>query len=414
MISDYFRKISQGVSLLKARVNKYARSPIKITYDNFSAENALFIDEIADELEKVLKLRDACEFGVYQKEFEAQCSAYFGVPYALGTSSGTAALSFSLTALGVGKGDYVITTPHTYIATALSISDIGAIPVFIDIGDDFNIDPEKIDEKTLLSAKAIIPVHLYGLPCQIGKLSALAKSHGVYLIEDCCQAQGSSVGGKLVGTFGNAGCFSFHPSKIVGGLGDGGLVITSEQSVAKKIERLKEAAYNDKIALKSLRTPASLDVIHIPFLKVKLRHINEIIRKKKSIADIYAAMLSGIPGIILPQIENNCSSSLRNYTIRAAGRDRLLKYLISKGIEAKIFYDVPLHLREEFRHLGYKKGDFPVCEKMYAEIISLPISYSLTIQDAESIAGEIRKFYEIPSGKITKNKESNSLKDRLT
>lgn len=382
-------------NLLKACARGYSRSLLKVPYDNYCAENTLFMEEIAGELERVLRLRDGGEFEIYEKEFEAECASFFGVPYALGTSSGTAALSFSLVALGIAPGDRVITTPHTYIATALSISDIGAIPVFVDIREDFNIDPGKIEEKISHKVKAIMPVHLYGFPCAVKEIAALAKKHGLRMVEDCCQAQGASVGGKEVGTFGDTGCFSFHPSKIVGGLGDGGMVITSDQRIAKKIERLREAVYNDKESLKSLKTPASLDVIHIPFLKVKLRHIKEIVRKKRSIADIYTAALSRVPGVVLPQTEAILSGSIRNYTIRAEKRGRLLKYLLSKGIQAKIFYDIPLHLRNEFAHLGYKNGDFPVCERIYEEIISLPISYSLTIQDAERVAGEVRKFYKI-------------------
>lgn len=394
MTPDYLRKISHSVSLLKARAKNINRGLMKITYDNFPAENALFIDEILEELEKVLKLRDVREFEIYQKEFEAKCASYSGVPFALGMSSGTAALSLSLVALGIGAGDQVITTPHTYIATALAISDIGATPLFVDVREDFNIDPAAIEKKISPKVRGIIPVHLYGMPCSIKEIAASAKKQGLYVVEDCCQALGTTIEGKQVGTFGDSGCFSFHPSKIVGGLGDGGMAITSDPRVAKNMERLREALYNDKEVLKSLKTPASLDVIHIPFLKVKLRHINEIIEKKKLIANIYNSALSGIPGVILPQIENNCTSSFRNYTIRIPERERLLKYLLSKGIEVKIFYDTPLHLRNEFAHLGYKKGDFPVCEKIYEEIISLPISYALLPHEVEKIAGTIKRFYE--------------------
>ena len=395
MRRDYLGEILRSLNLLKARAKNISRGSMKIAYDNFSRENALFFGEIADELEKVLKLRDDYEFQSFRRDFEAQCSAYFGAPYALGASSGTAALSFSLTALGVGRGDRVITTPHTYIATALAISDIGAIPVFTDTGEDFNIDPDKISEGAFRSAKAIIPVHLYGQPCRIKEICVLAKRYGIYVVEDCCQAHGASVGSKPVGTFGNTGCFSFHPSKILGCLGEAGMVITSDSTVAKKIEILREPLHNDREVLKSLKTPASLDVIHIPFLKVKLRHIDEILERKKVIAGLYTTMLTGIPDVILPQTGSGSSGSFRNYTIRAPERDGLIKYLSSKGIEAKIFYDTPLHLRNEFLHLGYKKRDFPVCEKIYEEIISLPISYSLSFKEAEFVAKKVKEFYEI-------------------
>ncbi|MHB8157515.1 MAG: DegT/DnrJ/EryC1/StrS family aminotransferase [Desulfocucumaceae bacterium] len=387
--------ISRAIDLLKAGAKKYKRSLIKISFDNFAQENALFIDEIAVELEKALKLRDLCEFEAYRKEFEAQSADYFGSTYALATSSGTAALSFSLTALGVGPGDHVITTPHTYIATALSISDIGALPVFADIEEDFNIDPVEIAKKISPKIKAVIPVHLYGLPCRIREICALAKKRGIRVVEDCCQAQGASFEGRPVGSFGETGCFSFHPTKIVSGLGDGGMIITSETAVAKKVEKLREAFFNDKETLKSLKTPASLDVVHIPFLKVKLRHIDEILEKKRSLARIYSSLLGGIPEITLPRPESNVASSFRNYTIMAKHRGGLLRHLLSKGIEAKIFYDIPLHLRQEFLHLGYKKGDFPVCERIYEEIISLPISYGFSHEKAAHIAKEIRRFYEI-------------------
>jgi len=378
---------------LRSYVNASVQNTLDIPYDNYSAENLIYIDEICHELHKVFLLKNEAERKIYVDKFENEYAGYFKVPYAKAVSSGTTALSFSLIALGIGPGDEVITTPHTYIATALAITDTGATPVFADIGEDYNIRPDKIEERISPKTKAIIPVHLYGKPCSIDQIADIARRHRLYIVEDACQAHGAATRRRKVGTFGEAGCFSFHSSKIIGSLGDGGMVITSNRTFASKIAELREPIFNKFEILKSHRTPACLDPIHIPFLTVKLKHIEEITKRRKILADIYNDYLADLPGIIIPRQESGDCHAYRNYTVRVQDREGLIKYLFNNGIEAKIFYEIALHLRNEFKYLGYQQGDFPVCEQFYKEIVSLPISHYLKPEQIEFISKKIREYY---------------------
>lgn len=379
--------------LLKSRVKLAVHGHFTIPYDDYRAENALFFEEIVEELACVLSLRDEREVEVYLREFEREYASFLGVSHAVGVSSGTAALSLSLVALGVGPGDEVITTPHTYIATALAIADAGARPVFADIGEDFNIDPDRIEERITPRTKAIMPVHLYGNPCAMDRIMELARGRGLHVVEDACQAQGAAIDGRKAGTFGRTGCFSFHPSKLIGGLGDGGMVATSDRKLAERVRGLRQATRDDEEVLRSRRTPACLDPLHVPFLRVKLRHVREILERRRRIAGIYDERLAGIPRLKTPVIREGEECCFRNYTLRAEDRDDLIRRLFARGIQAKVFYETPLHLRNEFKRFGYSRGDFPACEKAYGEIVSLPISHALGDDQVGRVCEEVRKHY---------------------
>lgn len=366
---------------------------IDISYDNYALENSLYFDEICQELEVVLNLRSHNECKKYVAKFEEHFARAFGSNYAVGVSSGTAALAYSLISLGIGEGDEVITSPHTYISTALAVCDVGAKPVFVDIGQDYNIDIKEIENKITSMTKAIIPVHIYGNPCNMPEIKRIADKFNLSIIEDACQAHGAKINSKFAGSIGNLGCFSFHPSKIIGGLGDGGMIITNSSEVAGKIRKLREPEYDDPDILKSHRSPSSLGPIHIPFLKAKLKHLDEIILRRNMLAVLYNSKFSTIPEVFVPVIHENNRHCFRNYTLRVKDRDGLLAYLFKQKIEAKKFYDTPLHLREEFKYLGYKRGDFPVCESIYEQIISLPISHSLKEEQVNFIAQQVKEYY---------------------
>ncbi|MBL7196948.1 MAG: DegT/DnrJ/EryC1/StrS family aminotransferase [Candidatus Omnitrophica bacterium] len=384
-----------SLQILQSYTRQVCGNMWDIPYDNYHAENALYMDDIQEKMNAVLTLKNAIDCEEYLKEFEQAFAEYHNVPYAVGVSSGTAALVLSLIALGIGSGDEVITTPHTYIATALAITDVGARPVFVDIGEDFNIDFQKIEEKISPRTKAILPVHLYGKSCDMEQIVIIAQKHNLVVIEDACQAHGASLDGKKTGTFGNAGCFSFHPTKVIGGVGDGGMVLTADKKCAQKVAVLKEPVHHDSFVLKSRRTPACLDPIHVPFLSVKLRHIREIIERRKSIAAMYNNSFTCIPQLKIPAVEVRYEHGYRNYTLRAEDRGGLMRYLFTQGIQAKVFYEVPLHLRKEFAFLGYRQGDFPACEQAYKEIISLPISHALKNEQVEIIIREVENYYGI-------------------
>jgi len=287
----------------------------------------------------------------------------------------------------------VITTPHTYIATVLAIMDVGAVPVFVDTGSDFSIDPGKIEEKINPRTKALLPVHAYGRPCAIEGIMRLARKYRLAVVEDACQAQGAAINGAKVGSFGQAACFSFHPSKFISGLGDGGMLITSDPLLAQKAREMRQPAHNSVEILKSHRSPCCLDPAHIPFLKVKLRHFSEIVNRRRTIAHCYDSFLSGISQATVIQAEEGREHVYWNYVLRVQRRDELLDHLLGKGIQARVFCKIPVHLRNECRHLGYREGDFPSCEQGCREIISLPISHTLTEKDAERVAREVRHYY---------------------
>lgn len=397
IFKKYLNRFLSGIDkdFLSLQIKKMSSHALSVLYQDICKENQMFLHEISKELEKVLSFQSQEEHSLYVKNFEADYASYFGVPYAEGVSSGTDALVFSLLALGIGPGDEVITTPHSYIATALAIVDVGAKPVFVDIGKDFTINPHKIIDKISSKTKAIMPVHIYGNPCDMVEIMKISNKYGLVVIEDACQAHGSVLKDNKIGSWGHIGCFSFHPSKIIGGLGDGGVVITSVREIMDRINKLKEPVHNHDYVLKSRRTPSRLAPIQVPFLSIKLKHLEEIIKQKRKIASFYNKKLESVPYVSLPVENNECYNSYRNYTIKTKDRDKLMKFLYKKGVETKIFYDKPLHLRNELKFLGYEKGDFPFCEKIYEEIISLPISHALSPQDANYVVNGIKEFYNL-------------------
>lgn len=395
------RKIKRMLirDLLSNYTQKIHQDSLLIQYQNIYKENELFIKEITQSLSEVISFKDDSSHAQYIQKFETLFADYHNIPYAIGVSSGTTALVYALIALGVGPGDEVITTAHTCVSTVLAITDVGAKPVFVDINDSFNIAPEKIEEKITLKTKAIIPTHLHGMACEIEKIIVLAQKHGIEVIEDACQALGTHISGKKVGTFGKIGCFSFHPSKIVAGLGDGGIIITADSRIAETVAKLRDpeimvSAYQDREFLKSHRTPAGLDVIHIPFLAVKLKNLERIINKREQIVALYSEMLKNITQVVLPEEKEQVRSCHRSYTLQTENRDGLFEHLFAVGIRAKISYSNPLHLRPVFGYLGYVKGDLPACERISKKVISLPISHALSLQEVESVAKEVKKFYK--------------------
>lgn len=321
--------------------------------------------EINKAIQKVLNSGQFI-LGQEVEKFEQEIAKYLGVEYAIGVASGTDALLLSLIALDIKKGDEVITTAFSFIATANTIARVGAKPIFVDINPKtFNIDASKIQEKITKKTKAIIPVHLYG---QVADMDAI-KKFKVPIIEDACQAIGAEYKNKKAGTIGNLGCFSFYPTKNLGACGDGGLVTTNNKQYAEKIKILRAHGAQQKYYHQEIGLNSRLDELQAAILGVKLRHLDKWNNQRIKNAKKYNKLLSKF--VITPDYKKG--HVYHQYTIRVKKRDKLKAYLEKHNIPIAIYYPVPLHLQKCFKYLGYKKGDFPEAEKAAKEVLSLPI-----------------------------------------
>ncbi|MBM4137704.1 MAG: DegT/DnrJ/EryC1/StrS family aminotransferase [Nitrospira sp.] len=331
--------------------------------------------EIRDDILKVLtEVLESTQYilGPKVSELERRIAEYHAVSQAVGVASGTDALHLSLNALGIGKGDEVITTPFTFFATAEAILYTGATPVFVDIEPDtFNIDVRQIESKITKGTKAILPVHLFGLTTDMEEILKIAKKHNLKVIEDCAQSFGAGLNGKKAGSFGDAGCFSFYPSKNLGGYGDGGIIALHDTAVADEIRKLRNHGSKGSYIHERIGFNSRLDEIQAGILLIKLNHIDEYNRKRRQHAAIYNELLSDT--VRCPVEKKGTYHVFQQYTIRSPKRDEIQKRLKENGISSVIYYPVPLHLQGALKFLNYKEGDFPVAEKAAREVLSLPI-----------------------------------------
>ena len=337
------------------------------------------------------------------RAFEDELAAHSQSRYAVGVGSGTEALHLALLACGVGPGDEVITTPFTFIATAEVIQHCGARPVFADIEPDtYNLDWRRVEEKITRRTRAIIPVHLYGQSADMAPLLALARRHGLKVIEDCAQALGARYQGQPVGGLGDVGCFSFFPSKNLGAYGDGGLVTTNSAEVAEKVDLLRKHGSHPKEKYYHLAAGfnSRLDTLQAAVLRVKLRYLDGWIARRQERAAFYNELLAGTPGIKTPDVAPYAQHSFNYYTIQvtnpAGGRDQLRQRLTAQGIATAIYYPISLHLQPAFASLGYQAGDFPQSERVQEEVISLPMCPELSATDQEQVAKAIKEFAREP------------------
>jgi dTDP-4-amino-4,6-dideoxygalactose transaminase len=307
-------------------------------------------------------------------------------------------LQFGLLACGVESGDEVITTPFTFIATAEAITQCGAVPVFVDIDPvTYNIDPTKIEFKITDRTKAILPVHLYGQAATMKPILELAEKYNLLVIEDCAQSLGSEYMGKKTGSLGDASCFSFFPSKILGAYGDGGIVTTSNPEIAEKIKMLRNHGCKEKYYHLIPGFNSRLDNLQAAILRVKLKYIDSWIEKRQKATEVYAHYLKEVNNIALPYIAPNRNHVFNYYTIRLKNsqknRNQLQQHLRAQNIASAIYYPVSLHLQDVYRHLKYKKDDFPESEKAQEEVLSLPVYPELTEEQISNVAKAINKFF---------------------
>lgn len=345
-------------------------------------------EEIKKEIDKSL---NATQFilGPNVKEFEEKAAAYLGCKYAIGVASGTDALHLALKAIGIKDGDEVITTPFTFIATAESIVYCGGKPVFVDVDENtMNIDVKQIESKITEKTKAIIPVHLFGNPCNMDEIKRISQKYNLKIVEDCAQSFGATYKGVKTGNIGDVGCFSFFPSKNLGCYGDGGMITTNNEDIYKTALALRNHGsfvryYHEMIGFNS-----RLDDIQAAILKVKLKYIDRFNSERRSVADLYKKTIGDCVGY---QIETeNAVNVYHQYTITSQNRDRAIEALKKAEIASAIYYPVPLHLQKAFAYLGYKEGDLPVSEKLAKTVFSLPINPYL--EDSEVVViGEVVK-----------------------
>jgi len=330
--------------------------------------------------------------GEEDKTFEEAFAVYCGVKYCVGVGNGLDALMLSLKALGIGEGDEVIVPSNTYIATALAVTYVGAKVKFVEPDiDTFNIDSTKIEAAITTKTKAIMPVHLYGQPCDMDPIMDVAKKHGLYVVEDCAQAHGTTYKGKKIGTFGDLAGFSFYPGKNLGALGDAGAVIGSNKELIDKVRALGNYGSDYKYHHIYKGNNSRLDELQAAFLSAKLPLLDKVNEDRRRTAGRYLREINN-PEIILPKVIDEVKPVWHIFAVRCKRRDELEAYLREKGIQTNKHYPIPMHLQECYKDLGYKEGDFPIAEEISRTELSLPMYYGMTEEEVEYVVGAVNKF----------------------
>jgi dTDP-4-amino-4,6-dideoxygalactose transaminase len=337
-----------------------------------------------------------CQFimGPQVEEFESQFAALCQTPFALGVNSCTDAIFLSLRALGVGPGDEVITAPNSFVATAGAIVAAGAKPVFVDVGDDYTINVELLEAAITPRTKAVVPVHLTGNPADMIRIMQIARKHGLYVVEDAAQAVMASINNKRVGSWGDAGCFSLHPLKNLNVCGDGGVLTTRSRKMYEKLKLMRNHGLKTRDRIEIFGYNSRLDTLQAAVAGYFLKTLPAVTRRRARNAERYDRELRGLSDFVVPPPRRkNITQVFHTYVVRVKNRKGLMKYLSGHGVETKIHYPVPIHLQEPCRRLGYRRGDFPECERQSGEILSLPVHQYLTAEQIHYVTGLIDRFY---------------------
>lgn len=357
---------------------------LKIQYETIK-------EEIQEAIKRVL---ESTQFILSEEvhKFEEEFAKFCGAKYCVGVNSGTDAIYLALRALRIGQNDDVVTVSHTFIATVEPVGMVGAKPIFVDIDPNtYTIDAQKIEKVITERTKAIIPVHLYGLPADMRLIMEIAKKYDLRVIEDCAQAHGAEYRGRKVGTMGDVGCFSFFPAKNLGAYGDGGAVVTNDERVALKIRMLRNHGRLKKYEHEFEGVNSRLDNLQAAILRVKLRYLEKWIERRIEKARIYNQLFAGCSGVVRPVVMNDAKHVYHLYVVRLKNRDVVQVELKKWGIATGIHYPIPLHLQPAFRHTGYKKGDLPVTEEIVKEILSLPLYPELLGVQQNFIADKVQE-----------------------
>jgi len=381
----------------QSRENPAQTVKLAFPFLDLKAQFATIREEVMAAVTSVLESQQFI-LGPEVNQLEDEITAKLEARYAIGCASGTDALILSLMAAEIGPGDEVITTPFSFIATAGSIVQVGAKPVFVDIeAVSFNLDPQKIEAAITPKTRAIMPVHLFGLPADMNPILAIAKERKLLVIEDAAQAIGSRYKGKYAGTLGDFGCFSFFPSKNLGAAGDGGIITTNDPALAERLRMIRMHGSKEKYFHEVQGINSRLDALQAAILRVKLRYLDAWAKGRTSRADRYRRLFDEK---LLTRLVNypaappsSFTHVYNQFTIRAQHRDELREFLTQAGIPTEIYYPLCLHLQKAFSFLGYRAGQMPVAEKASQEVLSVPVFPELTDEQQDTVVCGIENFY---------------------
>lgn len=365
---------------------------MKVPFVDLKMQYECIRGEVAVALQGVL---DTTAFagGHFVEEFERNFASFCGCRFAVGVSSGTSALWLALQALGVGRGDEVVTVPNSFFATAEAISLCGAVPVFVDVDlATHTMDPALLEEAITPRTKVVVPVHLYGQTADMDPILAVAREHELSVVEDACQAHGALYKGQQAGSMGDAGCFSFYPGKNLGAYGEAGAFVTDNPDLADRVRALRDHGQSEKYYHVLLGWNARMDGFQGAILNVKLKYLEQWNNARRTHARVYNELLAGEEMIVLPQEADYATHVYHIFAIRLPERAALAEALKHKDICCGIHYPVPIHLQEAYRFLRYGEGSFPVAEKCAREVLSLPMFPELRAEQMEKVAAEIRSF----------------------
>jgi dTDP-4-amino-4,6-dideoxygalactose transaminase len=362
----------------------------EVRYVNLGAQYLEEREELLPIIDKVL--RDGVYIGGDAVEsLESEIAAYIGVKHVVTLNSGTDALVIALVALGIGRGDEVITPPNSFVASTAAIAHLGAIPVFADVLPDQNIDPAQVEAAITPRTKAIMPVHLTGRMARMGEIMAIARKHGLAVIEDAAQAIGSKYDGRMSGTYGHVGCFSAHPLKNFNACGDGGFLTTQDDRIASIARSIRNHGLVDRNTVERFGIVSRLDSLQAAVLKFRLPRLAAITQRRRENAATYGALLER-RAVFFPEESPREFNTFHTFVVQVDRRDELQRFLAELGVGTAIHYPIPIHLQPAAGSLGVRKGQFPVAERQAQRILTLPVNQSLRRDDIEYVARCVNHF----------------------
>lgn len=369
---------------------------VKVPYLDLPAQHRPLKAEL---LEAVGGVIDRGQFilGPEVAAFEAGLAAQCGTKHAVGLNSGTDALILALRALGIGRGDEVVTAANSFVASASCVALAGATPVLVDVRDDYNMDPAALERAITPRTKAVIPVHLTGRPADMDPIMTIARKRGLFVVEDCAQAIAAEYRGRRVGSFGSIGCFSLHPLKTLNACGDGGAAVTDDPVLRDKIVLMRNLGLQSRENCTVWSSNSRLDTVQAAMLLVKLKHLDAWTDGRRRNAAFYQEALAGIPGLAVPRDQAHEKAVYHTFIVQAERRDELKAFLAARGIDTAIHYPRPIHLQDVAAPLGKPAGSFPAAERQAGRILSLPVYPELTREQLEWVAASIRAFYGRPA-----------------
>lgn len=364
---------------------------MEVPFVDLRSEHRILRDELNEAIQQVMERSDFAlgkDVSLFEEEFARFCDT----EYAVGLDSGLSALELSLRAYGIGPGDEVIVPAHTFVATAAAVTFAGARPVFVDVEKStYNMDIGQVEAAITTRTRAIIPVHLYGLPAEMGPILDLAEKHGLVVIEDACQAHGALYQGRRAGSLGHAAAFSFYPTKNLGGCGDAGMMVTSDASVVEQVKAMRNCGQRKKYYHELPPFNHRMDTLQAAILRVKLGYLEGWIEARRRNAALYDELLAD-SGVITPKEAPDATHVYHLYVIRTPKRDGLQAHLREQGIGAAIHYPVPVHLQPYYAGDGFCRGQFPVTEQVCEQILSLPMFPGMTVEQVQHVAAEVKRF----------------------